>query len=109
MQKLIDHIERVREKPHEERRQIAFTLAGGIAAFVGLAWFGVQLATGAFYVDGASFADTTAPVEVQDSSRGLAGAAAALPADTEGPARIQILDTEASSTLTEERPTVIPF
>ncbi|MDE1919682.1 MAG: hypothetical protein KGH56_03215 [Patescibacteria group bacterium] len=94
---VLDHIERVKGKPHHIRKQIAFGAAGGIAAFIALVWFAGSLMTGAFAIQGSSFADATGantPVvsASENPNQNLAGAAAAIE-DAQAPAHIEIIDT----------------
>lgn len=112
MKSLFEHIEHVRSKPHQVRRRVAFSLATGTTAFIGVVWLGASLATGSFAIKGSNFADSAGVVPVErvsgDTSQ-LAGAAAARSA-TGGPARIQIV-TVSTSTPAEATAdqTVIPF
>jgi len=107
MRTLSDHIENIKSKPHHVRKKITFTLAGTGAGLVGLVWLGTSLASGAFAIKGATFAESTgqgATVETvtKDPNANLAGAAAAVKSDTTGPARIQIVNVVATSTVKEK-------
>lgn len=114
MRRVFDHIERVKEKPHHVRRGIAFGSAGLIAAVIGLTWFSVSFSSGAFAIQGSSFADATQGSDTvttqgsQDTS--LLGAAAAADAES-GPARIEVVNAATSSTATSapSDKRVIPF
>jgi len=111
MKKLTDHIEYVKGQPHHVRRSVAFGTAGGFAAFVGLIWISGSLATGAFHIQGATFADANTPTAVEavaPSDSGVAGVAAALAAPKA--AHIEIIDTSSTTAPSEKpEPTVIPF
>lgn len=121
MKTIFDHIERIKGKPHHARKRIAFTAAASGAALIGLVWLVGNLSTGAFLIQGSTFADSVGQGSVtavgsSDGSQGLAGAAAALPASDQNstganePAHIEIIDT-ASSTAAQPKAeqTVIPF
>ncbi len=113
MTSVLDHIERLREKPHHVRKQIAIASAFGISAFIAFVWLAVSLSTGAFKVEGSSFADLgKSPTVVigGESSVGssVAGAAAAFPSFSNNSAVIQVVDAPISKAAAPEA-TVIPF
>jgi hypothetical protein len=115
MRTLFDHIEHVKGQPHHVRKRVALGSAGGIAAVVGILWFGGSLAGGAYAIHGSNFAISTgaesAPstASVSGTSQ-LAGAAAALDSKDTGPARIVIVDSSSSAaTSTPADQTTIPF
>ena len=110
MKTLTDHIEYIKGKPHHVRRSVAFGVSGAFTAFVGLVWISGNLISGAFYVQGSSFAEsnTTGVQVAAPSNANVAGAAAAFSA-AQAPS-IQIVDTSSSSIKTQApEPTVIPF
>lgn len=114
MKNLFEHIEHVKTKPHHIRKQVAFTMAGGVTGIIALVWLSVSLSANAFAIQGSNFADATQQDELlvasstDASTTGLAGAAAALP-DTSGPARIEIVNVATSAPATHASATVIPF
>src|SRR5450756_2501965 len=100
MKTIPEHIEYVKGKPHHVRRRIAFGIAGVGAGIIAFVWLSSSIATGAFAVQGSSFADATGQgnVEVTGGTNnshpavsGIAGAAAALPA-VNAPSHIEIID-----------------
>ena len=111
MKILLKHIDRIKEKPHHVRKQVAFAAAGTITALIAIFWVATSLATGAFALKDTSFADATggsAGLAASGSeAENLAGAAAAFGAPP-APARIEIVDA-ASSTGKKPEPTIIPF
>lgn len=122
MKTVFEHIEHVKGQPHHVRKRIAFATATFGAALVALVWLVSSIGTGAFAVQGSSFADIRGQgsVEATDSANnndsgtnsansGIAGAAAALESSS-APARIEIVDT-ASSTRSVKKTdqTTIPF
>lgn len=113
MQVILNHIETVKEKPHHIRRQVAFAVAGGLAAFIGLVWLIGSLSLGAFAIKGSTFADAAGegsftPSEYGDGTSQLAGAAAARLNSAES-ARIEIVDVPAASKKSQQEQTIIPF
>lgn len=113
MQRVFDHIDRIKEQPHHIRRQIAFTVAFGVAALIGLVWLMGSLAMGSFALGNTNFADATGAAPVQSSggpdNSQLAGAAAAAPnTGAAAPAHIEIIDA-STSTAPQPEQTVIPF
>ncbi|TSC71193.1 MAG: hypothetical protein G01um101449_48 [Parcubacteria group bacterium Gr01-1014_49] len=96
MKIILDHIERAKGKPHHIRKQIAFSAAGGIAAFIALVWLAGSLASGTFAIQGSSFVESTRQEESVIVSRtenpNLAGVAATIQ-DASAPAHIEIIDT----------------
>ena len=115
MKTFFEHIEMVKGQPHHVRRRIAFGAAGVCTGLIAFVWLASSLATGAFVVQGSSFADAAGQGGVEavgggaEASSGLAAAAAALP-DADAPARIEIIDA-ASSTKSAKKAeqTTIPF
>lgn len=108
MRTVFEHIEYVKEKPHHIRRQIAFASAAAGAGVIALVWFVASISTGAFAINGGSFADiaTGEPVTVVDAG-GLAGAAAAMNENV--PAHIQIVDATPSTPAKKPEQTTLPF
>ncbi len=119
MRTLFAHIDRIKQKPHDVRRQIALASAFALTALVAAVWFVAVVSTGTFAIQGASFADganrqaeLVASPSASDSS--LLGAASAAFGYDSSPARIEIVSSETSSTLSENKDqqaeqTVIPF
>lgn len=118
MKKFFEHLDRVKERPHHVRRKIAFAAAFAGTAVIALAWFAITLGTGAFAIQGSSFADSTGQggtgtvASSDGGTSGLAGAAAALPpAPAENKAaHIEIVDAKpATTSASRSEATVIPF
>jgi len=118
MKTLFEHIEYAKGKPHHIRKRIAFTAAAAGTAIVAFVWFFGTLSSGVFALQGNSFAGNSeengspSTTGSDSNSAGIAGAAAALPADTSGPARIEIIDSPSSSTVHSGKQTdekIIPF
>lgn len=115
MRTIFDHIENVKGKPHHVRKRVAMSGAMIGTAVIAFVWLGTSLSTGAFAIQGSTFADSVAqgsPVVVDSDTRNqnIAGAAAALKADASGPARVEIV-TVATSTgvVKKSERTTIPF
>jgi hypothetical protein len=114
MRTVFEHIDHIKTKPHHIRKKVAFGAAGAVTGLVAFVWLGTSLATGAFAIQGSNFADSTGqdtPVETitEDPNDNLAGAAAALPHDNSGPARIEIVNVATTSASKEPERTTIPF
>lgn len=96
MKIVLDHIERVKEKPHHIRKQIAFGAAGGIVALIAVVWFAGSLVSGTFAIQGSSFVESTRQKEsvivFRTENPNLAGVAATVK-DPSAPAHIEIIDT----------------
>lgn len=117
MKTIFEHIDTIQGQPHHIRKGIAFTAAVVGAGLIGLVWLVTSLGTGAFAVQGSSFADATgrpsadvAGAGASDShATGLAGAAAAI-SDPNAPAHIEIIDTSVSAKpVKKAEQTTIPF
>ncbi len=117
MKTIFEHIEYAKSKPHHIRKRIALTATATITAVIALVWFFGTLSSGAFAIQGSTFAESTGAeptiatgTESDSNSEGIAGAAAALPNDANAPAHIEIIDTATSSAATSTaEQTVIPF
>ena len=118
MKTIREHIEYVKGQPHHVRRRIAFGIAGVGAGLIAFVWLSSSLYTGAFAVQGSSFADATGQSGIEatggannngGNSQNLAGAAAALPA-VNVPAHIEIIDAASSTKAAKKaEETTIPF
>lgn len=113
MQKLIHHINRVKEQPHHIRRQVALTVALGIAVLIGFVWLVGSLAMGSFAIKGSNFAQSvgTEPAASgndSDATSQLAGVGAAADSSNASAPHIQIIDA-STSTAPQPEQTVIPF
>jgi len=116
MKNILDHIEYVKGKPHHVRHRVAVgtaTLGSAVIAFV---WLTVSFMTGAFAIEGSSFAVSTGQNDsvttvAANPTDGLAGAAAALPEiSASAPARIEIVDTTpAKAPQKQSDKTILPF
>jgi len=113
MKTIFEHIEHVKEKPHHIRKRIAFTATAVSAAIIAFVWLVGNISTGAFAIQGSTFADSagqgTITTGTGETDQNIAGAAAALQ-DNNAPAHIEIVDT-SSSTRREKQAeqTIIPF
>lgn len=115
MKRIIKHVENLKSKPHHIRKKAAFSVAGGITGLVALVWLSTSLATGAFAIQGSSFAESTGQnvgvEQVYPDGSQVAGAAAAFPEDSKEP-RIQIVNVAATSspaTPVQTNETIITF
>ena len=113
MKTIFEHIEHIKTKPHHIRKQMAFSIAGGVTALVALVWLVGSLSLGVFALSGSSFADSagegSAIVTSGPGTSNVAGAAAAVP-EVNAPARIEIVDSPASTVNQKKaEPTIIPF
>lgn len=119
MKNVIEHIEYVKGKPHHIRRRVAVSAAAFTSALIAIIWFAVNSMTGAFAIQGSTFAMSTggdgsvATTSARADTSALAGAAAALPdtsASASAPAHIEIVDTTLAPAPTKKTdPTIIPF
>ena len=82
MKTIFDHIERVQEKPHHIRKQIAFGAAAALTAVIALVWLVSSLGTGAFALKDTSFAQSAGEegtfTATGDNKEQLAGVGASL-------------------------------
>jgi hypothetical protein len=117
MRTLAHHVAHIKTKPHHIRRQIAFTLAGGLTVFVAFVWLGGNVAMGNFALGGASFGSVVAEIQEKDQispGSSLVGAVSAAVTPVHTDPHIEIVDSKKSSTLEERKrataePTIIPF
>ena len=120
MRTLFEHIEIIKQKPHDTRRQIAFAAAFGCTTLVALVWLVGTVSTGTFAIHGSSFADRAGQgpslsAQQDSSNANLLGAASAAKIEASAPARIDIVNTATSSTFSgksggpQAEQTVIPF
>ena len=118
MKTIFEHIEYIQGKPHHIRKKVAYATAGGVAALVALVWFFGTLSSGAFAIQGSTFAQSTGgdPATTTDTGivdggtdSGIAGVAASLP-QSQTQAHIEIIDSSTSTSSEKPvEPTVIPF
>ena len=116
MKNIFEHIENAKGKPHHVRKKIVFGVAGAGTTIVALVWFVGTLSSGAFALQGGTFAESAGqfPAITVDGNSGanpqnLAGAAAALQ-DANSPAHIEIVDTSpATSSGKKVEQTILPF
>lgn len=123
--RIIEHIDRLREKPEHVRHRIAMLTAAGITGLVAVTWMGalatsgtLALKTGAV-AESASGTGTEVSEAISESSSAftnLMGAAGAAFGATSTEAALQIIETRTSSTITADAQpanathrTVIPF
>lgn len=122
-ERIIEHLDRLREKPQHVRHQIAMATAFGITSLVALGWVTALATSGTLALKDAPAqadgADQALAASVQESSSAfsnLMGAAGAAFTATSTEAALRIIDTRTSSTLdARSEPanatskTVIPF
>ncbi|MDP1707210.1 MAG: hypothetical protein Q8L30_01510 [bacterium] len=116
MKIVLEHIDRLKEKPHHIRKQIAFGAAAAGTALVAVVWLAVSIGTGAFALKDTSFAssagedvNTTGFVNNNEQLAG-AGAASLIKDDVQTPARIEIVESVSTATsMKKAEQTVIPF
>lgn len=123
--RIIEHIDRLREKPEHVRHRIAMLTAAGITGLVAVTWMGalatsgtLALKTGAV-AENASGTGTEVSEAISESSSAftnLMGAAGAAFGATSTEAALQIIETRTSSTINADaqpanatHKTVIPF
>ena len=117
MKSVFEHIDYVKGKPHHVRRRVAVGAAAFGSALIAIVWIAVSSMTGAFAIQGSSFAISTgengavATTSASDNSQGLAGAAAALPdTSASAPAHIEIVDTTPAPVPAKKSDqTILPF
>lgn len=109
---VLDHIERMKGKPHHIRKRVAFGISGGVAGLIAVAWLGGSLASGTFAIQGSSFAENVKQESMIVSGAAnpnLAGAAATLK-DASAPAHIEIVDTTPPAPKVKKaEQTTLPF
>ncbi len=123
-ERIIDHIDRLREKPEHVRHRIAVLTAAGITGIVAVTWMGalassgtLALKTGATPENGSGTGEVTKTISESTSAfSNLMGAAGAAFNATSTEAALQIIETRTSSTLDAKvgpanatNKTVIPF
>ena len=114
MKTIFDHIEHAKSKPHHIRKRIALTATAIGTALVAVVWFVSTLSSGAFALQGSTFAESTGEESAtvtggNANTEGVAGAAAAIP-DAKAPAHIEIIDSSTSTSGgNQAEQTVIPF
>ncbi len=116
MKKFLEHIERVRAKPHRVRKQVAFASAAVLTVLIALVWFAGSLSTGTFSIENSTFAtgageeNAAGANAVGNDNLAGAGVASAFTEPTEAPAHIEIVDTtSANAKQKRAEQTVIPF
>jgi hypothetical protein len=121
--RIIDHIERLREKPEHVRHQIAMGAAFGITGLVALGWMTAMATSGTLALvpdtvavqgEGSGESLSEAIAEPASALTNLMGAAGAAFGATSTEAALSIIESETrtSSTLDAKAPsdkTVIPF
>ena len=118
--RIIEHIDRLREKPEHVRHRIAVLTAAGITGLVAVTWMGALATSETFALKTTETAPETEMSEsISESTSAfsnLMGAAGAAFSGTSSVAALDIVETRTSSTLdTKVAPanntnkTVIPF
>ena len=118
-QRIIEHIDRLREKPEHVRHRIAMLTAAGVTGLVAVTWVGAMATSGTLALKTNA---ETAPAESLSKElaepasafSNLLGAAGAAFNATSTEAALTIIETRTSSTLdakqdTNVGKTVIPF
>jgi hypothetical protein len=123
-ERIIEHLDRLREKPEHVRHRYALLVAGGVTSLVALGWMTALATSGALALkdDPQPAAAASAPTfadEIREPASAfseLLGAAGAALGATSSEAALTIIQTRASSTLdSRSKPandtdkTVIPF
>jgi hypothetical protein len=106
MATISEHLERVREKPHHERRRIAFVSSLLLTGLVAFGWMGALASSGTLAIadpdgDVADMRDGLASTKSNFS--GLLGAAGAAIGATSSPAAVVVVDGATFSTLDERQ------
>jgi hypothetical protein len=116
MKTIIEHIEYLKGKSHQTRKQIALGIAGGASALIALVWLGGNIAAGTFAIKDTSFMASIGQVpSVATTSEsgfsGLAGAGAAQALkNDESPIHIEVVETSSSIPKGKgAEKTVLPF
>jgi len=115
-----EHLDRLREKPHHVRRQIAFGTSVALTALVAIGWMGALVSTPKLAIENRPQDETldmsNALTDTQSNFSELVGAAGAAFGATSSPARVMVVDTKTYSTMDVKREnyndtkeTVIPF
>ena len=114
-----EHLERLRAKPHHERRRIALGSSLAITALVAVGWVGGLASSPSLALKDREDGDLGmqgALTDTRGSFSELVGAAGAAFGATSTPAQVTVVDTKARSTLdapranhNDTRETVIPF
>lgn len=112
--RIIEHIDRLREKPEHVRQRIALLTAAGVTGLVAVTWMGALAASGTLALK--PVAEPEIAAEPAPSFSRLVGAAGAAFNATSSDPALEIVDTRMSSTLdSQQKPandtnkTVIPF
>lgn len=122
--RIIEHIDRLREKPEHVRHRIAVLTAAGITGLVAVTWMGALAASGTLALntnevaEGGSGAGEVSEAITESTSAfsNLMGAAGAAFNATSTEAALEIIETRTSSTIDAKaqpanntNKTVIPF
>ena len=112
--RIIEHIDRLREKPEHVRHRIAVLTAAGVTGLVAVSWMGALAASGTLALK--PVAEPEIAAEPAPSFSRLVGAAGAALDATSNDPELEIVESRTSSTLdTQQKPanattkTVIPF
>lgn len=118
--RIIEHIDRLREKPEHVRHRIAVLTAAGISGLVAVTWMGALATSGSLALKATEIAPSTeVAASISDSASSfsnLMGAAGAAFNPSSSEAELDIVETRTSSTLDAQvapanntHKTVIPF
>lgn len=122
--RIIEHIDRLREKPEHVRHRIAVLTAAGITGLVAVTWMGALASSGTLALNtnevqegGSGTGEVSEAISESTSAfSNLMGAAGAAFNATSTEAALQIIETRSSSTLDGKvapanatNKTVIPF
>ena len=106
---VLHHINKVKEKPHHVRRQVAFSAALVATGGIALLWFVGLASSGTFALKDTNFAGAAANEPAVVPQQPAAMAAVASGVEPSEPAHIKIVDSEPVRTTKQAEPTILPF
>ncbi len=114
MATLTHHLERARAQPHHVRKQMTFIIALGVTALIALLWIIYALTSGAFAIQGTSFAESAAGASDTASAASGRDSFLASPfgagSASQEPATLEVVGgSDAAATGPAASPKVIPF
>lgn len=123
-ERIIEHVERLREHPEHVRYRIAMGIAAGVTSLVAVGWAVALTTSGTLALKDTDPRPLTGPTPESELTRSfsetgnafsnLVGAAGAALGATSSEAALRVIETRTSSTIDEESAsvgskTVIPF
>jgi hypothetical protein len=112
MKPISHHINKVKAQPHHIRKQVAFATAFIVAAVIGAIWAGASLITGAFAIQGSTFAESTGAeptVATVPGNSSLAASPAEAGQQSQAPGIEIVNGNQTPAAAPAATPTVIPF